>query len=156
SAPSGRAAATQQESFRGRRSATLPPSTTDDEHLRRAVSRVIQYMHEHLADPISADRIAETAHFSKFHFSRVFQRMSGDSPGRYLTELRFERAKELLLTTDLRVIDISYEVGFASVGTFSTRFRSRTGLSPSSYRRQFRTRAPMSRYQRPTPTSAVA
>ncbi|WP_155980933.1 helix-turn-helix domain-containing protein [Nocardia sp. CNY236] len=105
-------------------------------------------MQDNLAEPITADEIARTALFSKYHFTRVFQRVTGDSPGRYLTELRFERARELLLSTDLKVVDISYEVGFASVGTFSTRFRERTGVSPSAFRQHFRTATPRTVYER--------
>lgn len=114
----------------------------DDEHLHAAVQRAIAFMREHLADPITADDVARTAHFSKFHFTRVFQRITGQPPGRYLTDLRFARAQELLVTTDLRVIDLSYEVGFASVGTFSTRFRERTGMSPSTFRELHRSFSP--------------
>lgn len=119
------------------------------EHLHHAVTRAICFMQDNLAEPITADEIARTALFSKYHFTRVFQRVTGDSPGRYLTELRFERARELLLSTDLKVIDISYEVGFASVGTFSTRFRERTGVSPSAFRQHFRTTTPRKIYERP-------
>ncbi|MFR9753644.1 helix-turn-helix domain-containing protein [Nocardia sp. 004] len=126
------------------------------EHLHRAVARAICFMRDNLAEPITADEIARTALFSKYHFTRVFQRVTGDSPGRYLTELRFERARELLLSTDLKVVDISYEVGFASVGTFSTRFRERTGVSPSAFRQHFRTTAPRTVYERLPVRSKVA
>jgi hypothetical protein len=73
--------------------------------------------------------------FSKFHFSRMFQRVTGISPGRYLSALRLAEAKRLLIDTSSSVIDISHQVGYASVGTFSSRFRSSVGLSPTMYRR---------------------
>jgi AraC family transcriptional regulator len=74
--------------------------------------------------------------FSKFHFTRVFQQATGVSPGRFLSALRLDEAKRLLLATSITVADISCRVGYNSVGTFSTRFSSRVGLSPSAYRQQ--------------------
>lgn len=72
--------------------------------------------------------------FSKFHFSRMFQRVTGVSPGRFLAAIRLEEAKRLLTSTDLNVADIGMRVGYSSVGTFSTRFTRSVGLSPKSYR----------------------
>lgn len=87
-----------------------------------------------LGDPLTLDDLAAAAMFSKFHFSRIFLAGTGVSPGRFLAALRLQRAKELLLTTDLNVVDIGMRVGYSSVGTFSTRFRGGVGLSPSEYR----------------------
>ncbi|WP_425548153.1 helix-turn-helix transcriptional regulator [Actinoplanes cyaneus] len=73
--------------------------------------------------------------FSKFHFTRIFQRVTGLSPGRFLSALRIQRAKHLLAETSLNVADISALVGYNSVGTFSTRFARSIGHSPTAYRR---------------------
>jgi hypothetical protein len=73
--------------------------------------------------------------FSKFHFTRIFQRVTGVSPGRFLSALRLEQAKRLLVSTSLNVADISMLVGYNSVGTFSSRFTRSVGLSPTTYRR---------------------
>jgi AraC-like DNA-binding protein len=93
-------------------------------------------MNEKLGEELSIDDIARAATFSKFHFTRVFQQATGVSPGRFLSALRLDEAKRLLLTTSITVADISHRVGYNSVGTFSTRFSSRVGLSPSAYRQQ--------------------
>nr|WP_199562332.1 helix-turn-helix transcriptional regulator [Micromonospora deserti] len=79
--------------------------------------------------------MARTAMFSKFHFTRIFQRTTGISPGRFLMVMRLHRAKQLLLSTSLSVTEITHEVGYASVGTFSSRFTSSVGVSPSTFRR---------------------
>nr|WP_206025106.1 helix-turn-helix transcriptional regulator [Micromonospora zingiberis] len=79
--------------------------------------------------------MARTAMFSKFHFTRIFQRTTGISPGRFLMVMRLHRAKQLLLSTSMSVTEITHEVGYASVGTFSSRFSSSVGVSPSTYRR---------------------
>jgi AraC-like DNA-binding protein len=62
------------------------------------------------------------AHLSPYHFARTFRRITGIPPGEFLGALRLQRAKELLLTTDLFTSEVCYEVGYASFGTFTSRF----------------------------------
>jgi AraC-like DNA-binding protein len=103
--------------------------------IRRAVGRVIEAIRDDVGEQHSVDEMARTAMFSKFHFSRIFQRLTGISPGRFLMVMRLHRAKQLLLSTSLSITEITHEVGYASVGTFSSRFSSSVGVSPSTYRR---------------------
>jgi AraC-like DNA-binding protein len=105
-----------------------------DEIVLRAVERAIDTMHRKLGERLTIDDLARSAMFSKFHFSRVFQRVTGLSPGRFLSAMRLQEAKRLLLTTTLTVADISHQVGYNSVGTFSSRFRYSVGVSPTTYR----------------------
>lgn len=91
-------------------------------------------MHERLAEQLTIDDLAHAALFSKFHFSRVFQRVTGLSPGRFLSALRLQEAKRLLRSTSMPVTEISIQVGYSSVGTFSSRFKASVGLSPTKYR----------------------
>lgn len=100
----------------------------------KAVERAIETMRNNLGDKLTIDDLARSAMFSKFHFSRVFQRVTGVSPGRFLSAMRLEEAKRLLLTTSITVADIGHQVGYNSVGTFSSRFRSSVGVSPITYR----------------------
>ncbi|HKN52856.1 MAG TPA: AraC family transcriptional regulator [Amycolatopsis sp.] len=106
-----------------------------DEIVRRAVARAIVTMRENLGEDLTIDDLARSAMFSKFHFSRVFHRVTGLSPGRFLSALRLAEAKRLLLTTAVSVADISHQVGYNSVGTFSARFSNSVGVSPTAYRR---------------------
>ncbi len=99
------------------------------------VERVITAMWGKLGDRITVDDLARTARFSKFHFTRVFQRATGVSPGRFLSALRLEEAKRLLIATSMSVTDISYRVGYTSVGTSTSRFTASVGVSPTRYRR---------------------
>lgn len=105
-----------------------------DEIVVRAVERAIDTMRSNLGDRLTIDDLARSAMFSKFHFTRVFQRVTGVSPGRFLSAMRLDEAKRLLLTTSLTVADISHRVGYNSVGTFSSRFRHSVGVSPTTYR----------------------
>jgi AraC family transcriptional regulator len=110
------------------------PGVVVDDVIEQAVGRVIGFMHQNLGEQFTIDDMARTAMYSKFHFSRAFQRVTGVSPGRFLSAIRLQEAKRLLMCTSLSVTDISHRVGYTSVGTFSSRFRSSVGLSPSTYR----------------------
>ena len=101
----------------------------------RAVERAIDTMRIDMSQQLTVDDMARAAMFSKFHFTRVFQRVTGVSPGRFLSAMRLQAAKRLLVTTTLNVTDISMQVGYNSVGTFSTRFSRSVGLSPTEFRR---------------------
>jgi AraC family transcriptional regulator len=104
--------------------------------MKEAVERTVKMMRENLGEPITIDDMARTAMYSKFHFTRVFQRATGVSPGRFLSALRLEKAKQLLLSTSLSITEISYQVGYSSVGTFSTRFKNSVGLAPTEFRQR--------------------
>jgi AraC family transcriptional regulator len=101
----------------------------------KAVERAIEMMQSNLGDRLTIDDLARSALFSKFHFSRVFQRATGTSPGRFLSALRLAEAKRLLLCTKATVADIGHQVGYNSIGTFSSRFSASVGVSPIMYRR---------------------
>jgi AraC-like DNA-binding protein len=118
-----------------------------EEVIEKAIGRVIDFMHENLGEHFTIDDMARTAMYSKFHFSRAFQRATGISPGRFLSAIRLQEAKRLLLCTSLSVTDISHRVGYTSVGTFSSRFRTSVGVAPTTYRelRGFAPEIPMAR-----------
>jgi AraC-like DNA-binding protein len=100
----------------------------------KAVLRAIEAMRERLGEELTVDDLARAAMFSKFHFTRLFQRLTGVSPGRFLSALRLQKAKHLLVSTSMNVADISVQVGYNSVGTFSSRFSRSVGMSPTAYR----------------------
>lgn len=99
-------------------------------HLRRARDLADR----HYADPLDLDTLAGTAHVSKYHFARCFAQTYGETPMRYLTRRRIERAQELLRSANLTVTEVCMMVGFSSLGSFSSRFRELVGESPTSYR----------------------
>ncbi|MEU8069001.1 MULTISPECIES: helix-turn-helix transcriptional regulator [unclassified Micromonospora] len=107
-----------------------------EQEIEIAVKRAVTTMRDNLGQPLTIDDMARSAMFSKFHFTRVFQRVTGISPGRFLSALRLQHAQQLLVSTPLRIADISQRVGYNSVGTFSTRFSRSVGMSPTEYRLQ--------------------
>jgi AraC family transcriptional regulator len=98
------------------------------------VERVIHTMRAQLSQPLSLEEMAEIACLSPFHFNRVFRSITDIPPGEFLASLRLEAAKRLLLTTTLSVTDICFELGYTSLGTFTTRFKQLIGLSPLQLR----------------------
>ena len=82
--------------------------------------------------------VAREAHLSPFYFNRLFAEAFGETPHEFLTRLRIDRARQLLLADRESVTDICFAVGYESLGSFSTRFRSLTGCSPLAFRREAR------------------
>jgi AraC-like DNA-binding protein len=99
-------------------------------HLRRARDHVDR----HYAEGLDLDRLARVAGVSKYHFVCCFEAAYGETPIRYLTRRRIERAQDLLRSADLTVTGVFSAVGYAGLGSFSTRFRALTGESPVAYR----------------------
>lgn len=110
-------------------------SQAPDESHRLAIQRAIRTMHEGLDQRLRLKDLAAAAYISPFHFIRIFHRIVGMPPGHFLSALRIQAAKRLLITTRQKVIDVCLDVGFASPGTFSRRFRALVGLSPHHLRR---------------------
>jgi AraC family transcriptional regulator len=111
------------------------PSTNPLAH-QQTVERVILAMRDHLNEPFTLQDMADIAYLSPNHFHRIFHRIIGIAPGEFLTALRLDAAKRLLLTTSMRVTDICFEVGYSSIGSFTTRFTELVGLAPRRLRQQ--------------------
>jgi AraC-like DNA-binding protein len=99
-------------------------------HLRRARD----YIDRNYRTPIGLDQLAHVAGVSKFHFARSFEAAYGETPMRYLTRRRIERAQDLLRSANLTVTEVCMLVGFSSLGSFSSRFTQLVGESPAAYR----------------------
>lgn len=103
-----------------------------------AIRRSIRHMRTRLADKLALDEMAAVACMSPFHYLRVFQQLTGVPPARFFGALRLEAAKELLTHADHPVLDVCHEVGYSSLGTFTTRFTQLVGLAPARYRELYR------------------
>ncbi len=88
--------------------------------------------------PLNLDQISRQACFSRYHFLRLFRQAFNKTPHQYLVERRIEKAKELLGSRDLRVTDVCFEVGFQSLGSFSSLFHKSVGHAPVTYREKSR------------------
>ena len=101
---------------------------------RRAVERVITTARERLCEPISLHDMSRVAYLSAFHFNRVFHQITGLPPAKFISAMRLDEAKRLLLNTSLSITDICFEVGYNSLSTFTRRFSQHVGLGPREFR----------------------
>ena len=100
----------------------------------RRLSRGREFLHANADRVITLDQIARAACLSTYHFHRLFRQAFGESPHDYLTRIRLERARRLLLSDERPVIEICEEVGFASLGSFHALFRRKFGVTPGTFR----------------------
>jgi AraC-like DNA-binding protein len=100
--------------------------------LYRRIVQAKLFIDSNFAARIDAGEIADEACYSKFHFIRTFKSIYGRTPHQYLTHVRVERAKDML-ERRVSVTDCCFGVGFDSLGSFTSLFKRRTGLSPSEY-----------------------
>jgi len=101
---------------------------------------VTAFIAHNLQDDISVDDLSEQACMSKPHFFRCFKNTFGITPVEYINARRIELARELLATTDQSLTDICYQTGFNNTSYFSRLFKRYERLSPSAYRKKYRSR----------------
>ena len=105
----------------------------------RQLQRVTDFMREHAAQDLLLDDLAALVGLSPTHFARAFRQSTGVPPHRWLTNLRIERARELLEAGDLPLAEIALACGFADQSHFTVTFKKATALTPGAYRREART-----------------
>jgi AraC-like DNA-binding protein len=103
--------------------------------VRDTVVEAARFLAGRCGEPIVLGDVADHVGYSPFHLARAFERQLGMPPGRFLAAHRFQRAKQLLLRGDERIVDVCHAVGFTSVGTFTTRFAAAVGRTPLEFRR---------------------
>lgn len=103
-----------------------------------AVLRSIRAMRGNLGEEHSLHTLARCALLSPFHFHRVFRQITESTPARFLAAWRMAEAKRLLLYSSTSVTDICMQVGYSSLGTFTSQFTRAVGVSPGRFRRLLR------------------
>jgi len=99
-----------------------------------AIRQAIAMMRTNFQNPLTLHEIASSVQLSPFHFNRIFRSTTGIPPSVYLAALRIEEAKKLLMRTNLSVTSICFDVGYNSLGTFTTRFTQFVGATPTRFR----------------------
>lgn len=112
-----------------------PQSTRDSSNVYvERVNRAIDYIIAHLAEDLSLEVVASAAHFSRFHFHRVFQAIMGETLGQFVKRLRLERALTMIAHGRKQSLtEIALATGFGSSSDFSRSFRQRYGVPPSAF-----------------------
>ena len=103
----------------------------------RTIHGLVRYLQEHLAEEISLSVLAEEFHLSAQYISQLFKSEIGVNFLAYLTNIRMEKAKKLLLTTALSIADISAQCGYGDYRVFTKVFKKSESITPSQYRRDF-------------------
>lgn len=99
------------------------------------LTRVLDYVHDHFAEPVPVSRLAELLDMSPTQFSRAFKATRGESPLRWMQRLRMERARELVVGTQRSITSIAAEVGYDDLPHFSRLFTRHWGCAASALRR---------------------
>jgi AraC family transcriptional regulator len=99
----------------------------------RRLQRAIDYIHANLTKEITVENLAAAASLSRFHFSRMFKAVTGQSPQRFIGRLRLELSKSLLMQ-GRSIADVAHDCGFSSESNFVRSFRRVTGVTPGRYR----------------------
>jgi AraC-like DNA-binding protein len=105
----------------------------------RRLCRARDLLRESCEPAPTIEQLAREVRISPFHFIRQFEAVFGVTPHQFRIASRIELAKELLAGGEYSVTDVCMEVGFSSLGSFSTLFAQRVGETPSAYRRRVRT-----------------
>lgn len=98
------------------------------------VDYAVTFMQEHYTDQIDIGTLASTMGFTSAYLTKLFNRYIGETPLKFLTNLRIREAKRLLTETDLPIREIGEKVGYPDQFHFSKTFRKLTGMNPSGYR----------------------
>lgn len=113
----------------------LLPFTLQDtkKDTRERLKHTIQYMNRHYHEDIRVEKLAGLAQFHPAYYSQVFKQTMDKTPVSFLTQLRMNKAKELLLTTDKTIREVAQDVGYGDEFYFSRRFKETSGVAPTIY-----------------------
>ena len=99
------------------------------------INRTIDYIESNIENPITLEELASVANFSKFHFSRLFQSIVGETPFQFILRVRLEKAATFILNNNNESIsEIAYKCGFSDISIFSRNFKNYFHVSASQYR----------------------
>ena len=105
-----------------------------DRDIYKRVVAAKMYIDDNLHEPMKLEQVSQQACFSPFHFHKLFTRIYKKTPHEYLTQVRIEAARRMLGQKDTSVSQVCLNVGFESLGSFSTMFKKKNGVSPQAYR----------------------
>jgi AraC-like DNA-binding protein len=115
----------------------LSPALLNDDTFRR-LCRARDLLAAQYQSQILLEAAAREACLSPFHFHRLFRATFGETPHDFLTRRRMDHARRLLASGEMTVSEVCLEVGYTSLGSFSTKFQSFAGVPPTQYQREVR------------------
>ncbi len=117
----------------------LTPDERNEQRDTDAVlaNRIRQYIDVHFAETIQLEDVSAALHISPSHASHVYKTVTGISPIQYVIQCRIGEAQNLLIATDLPIVEIAAMVGYANVNHFHAIFKKKVGMSPVHYRKRY-------------------
>jgi AraC-like DNA-binding protein len=108
-----------------------------------AVASAKQFVQSHVEESISLAQVVEHVHVSRFYFCKLFKKATGMTLTEYVTRVRVEKAKLLLVDQSLRISEVVFAAGFGSIPRFNYVFRRYAGMAPTEYRANLRSQSPV-------------
>jgi len=105
----------------------------------KAVASAKQFVQSHIEEPVRLAQVAGHVHVSPFHFCKLFKRATGMTLTEYVSRVRVEKAKSLLVDPSLRISEVVFAAGFGSIPRFNSVFKRYVGMPPTEYRATLRT-----------------
>lgn len=102
------------------------------------LSLVLNYLYTHYQEKIVLDKLAKLANFSRFYLCKKFREQTGVSIFDFLTDIRINKAKELLMNSDKRIFEISHDIGYDDTPYFNRTFKKHTGMTPKEYAAKYK------------------
>lgn len=108
----------------------------DEAEFGREIETVKNYIHNHYGEEIGAQQLADMVYLAPSYLSSLFKKETGQNLSKYIKQYRMEKAKELLTGTNMKIVNISEQVGYPNVSYFVQSFREYFGISPQKFRDQ--------------------
>lgn len=120
----------------------MNPNEKNKIHYIERLNKVFDYIDENIDAQLNLDDLAKVSHFSKFHFSRIFSALVGETPFKFIQRIRLERANYLLrLKPKAKITEIAFECGFNDLAVFSRQFTLHFNISPTALKKKTYNRA---------------
>ena len=103
----------------------------------RRLGRIVEYIQNNLDKPLAVSVLSKMGEMSQSHFSKLFKLSTGLAPHQFVLQERINRAKELLLQGDAKIVDIALGVGFENQAHFTTVFGNLVGMTPRQFQRSW-------------------
>lgn len=107
--------------------------------VEKRLTRVLNYIDEHIHQSISIDQLADLIFLSKDHLIRLFKKHMNDTPVSYMNRKKIEKAQIMMLVDDSSIQELSFRLGFENISYFNRLFKKVTGETPTSYKRSVAT-----------------
>ncbi|MNI69328.1 HTH-type transcriptional activator Btr [compost metagenome] len=113
----------------------LAVATAKMPQVEKRLVRVLDYIDEHIQQPITIDQLADLTFLSKDHLIRLFKKHLNETPVSYINRKKIEKAQLMMLADDSSIQELSFRLGFENISYFNRLFKKVTGETPTGYKR---------------------